>query len=104
MNAQREIRRLLKRAIAPSLIACVVIYFAYYAIKGERGLHAYFSLTDEIARTEAALAATRAEREHLERRAQLLSPKRLDPDILDERARLFLGLGRQDEMVIYGLE
>ena len=36
-----------------------------------------------------------------ERRIALLAGDALDPDMLDERARLITGLGRKDELVIF---
>ena len=42
----------------------------------------------------------RAEREILEGKVRLLSPDSLDPDMLDERARLMLNFGYEDEIVV----
>jgi cell division protein FtsB len=50
---------------------------------------------------EAELAALRAETSDYERRAALLRPQTLDPDMIDERARLSLNvIGANDVVII----
>ena len=54
--------------------------------------------------SEALLRAMRdliqADRMLIERRVALLRPDGVDPDMLDERVRLMLNLGRRDELTI----
>ena len=47
------------------------------------------------------MAEIAARRRTLERRVRLLNPAGLDPDMLDERARLMLNFGLADEIVIF---
>ena len=44
MGVLYDIRRYLRRAIAPCLCFCAVIYFGYHTVQGERGVIAYLRL------------------------------------------------------------
>ena len=66
-----------------------------------RGLIAYMQYAMEVKRVEAELALIRAERERLERKVALLHPDHVDPDMLDERLRLILGLAHPDELIVF---
>jgi cell division protein FtsB len=100
MAISDEIKRRAKDVIGPVLGFCVVGYFAYHSIEGDRGLVAYLRLTEQIQLARSQLAEVAAERKALEQRVGLLRPNQLDPDMLDERARLLLNLARPDEIVI----
>ena len=93
-------QRFLRQSVTLTVGWCVVAYFAWYAINGERGMEALRHLRAEIAVAEQVLAEARAEREWLERRAQSLRPQTLDPDMLEERARIMLHWTRPDEVII----
>lgn len=80
--------------------AAALGYFLYHGIHGDRGLMAYVRLNHDVALIKTQLAAVRGERQALERKVALLRPGRLDPDMLDERARVMLNLVAQDEIVI----
>lgn len=90
----------LRQVIGPAIGACVVGYFAYYAVYGDRGLMAMKHLEGEIARAEATLADVRGERERMELRVMRLRSDHLDLDMLDERARTMLNLGDERDVVI----
>ncbi|MBI3453995.1 MAG: septum formation initiator family protein [Rhodospirillales bacterium] len=79
---------------------CAVGYFVYHSIEGDRGLMAYVRLSGEIAQAQAQLDELAAERGAMERRVSLLRSDRLDPDMLEERARRVLNFARTDEIVI----
>lgn len=95
-----EIRRRAKSLIGPMLGACAAAYFAYHTVQGDRGLLAWWQLRHEIVEADQTLARTKAQRLAMERRAALLRPDSLDPDMLEERTRVMLGLGRADEALI----
>ncbi|NUA98513.1 septum formation initiator family protein [Azospirillum melinis] len=84
----------------PALCACVVAYFAYYAVHGDRGLVAMKQIQGEIAQAEGVLNQLRTEREDMERRAQLLRGDGLDRDMLEERARLMLNFASPRDVVV----
>ncbi|CAO3419497.1 Cell division protein DivIC (FtsB), stabilizes FtsL against RasP cleavage [Azospirillum doebereinerae] len=96
----RAAKSALRQAIAPALCACVVTYFAYYAIHGDRGLVAMKQIQGEIAQAETVLDQLKGERERMERRAQLLRGDNLDRDMLDERARSMLNLSNVRDVVV----
>jgi cell division protein FtsB len=78
----------------------VIGYFGVHAYTGDRGLKARKNLDQQIAELTAELAATTAEREKWQRRVALLKPERLDPDLLDERARELLNYVHRRDLVI----
>lgn len=95
-----EIRRRARHAIGPLAGAAAVAYFGFHMVQGDRGLIAWWHLNQEIAKAEATLQQVSAERIELEHRVSLLRPDSLDPDMLEERARLMLNVGRADERII----
>jgi cell division protein FtsB len=98
--AKRAAASAFRQAIGPALGTCVVAYFMYYAVHGDRGVIALRHLQTEIAKAEQTLEQTRGERERLERRALLLRGDHLDRDMLDERVRAMLNLGLPNEIII----
>lgn len=100
MALLREIKRR-AGAIAPQAIAaCIMLYFGYHAVQGDRGLLAWARLTKELESAQATEARLGAERQHLESRVHLLQPSSLDPDLLEEQARLLLNYTGPNEVVI----
>jgi len=94
------LRRRARFVLVPVLGALLVAYFGYHAIEGDRGLLAYLKLTQELKKAEISRDLIAADRQIIERRVALLRPDGVDPDMLDERARLMLNLGRRDELTI----
>lgn len=100
MAMVREIRRR-ARQIAPQVVAaCLVGYFVFHAVQGERGLLAYLHLQQELAQANAVERELAAQRAELRHRVGLLRPDSLDPDMLEERARRVLNFARPDEVVV----
>ncbi len=101
MGLWYDIRRGLRRAIAPCLGFCALLYFSYHTVQGDRGVIAYLRLNGQLERAEMALMESNAARDILARRVELLRPENLDRDMLDEQARQILGLAHPDDLVIY---
>lgn len=97
---KRAAKSALRQTIGPAIGACVVGYFVYYAVQGDRGLIALKHIDGEIARAEQVLSQVRGERERMERRASLLRAERLDRDMLDERARAMLNLTHPNDVIL----
>jgi len=95
-----EIRRRARLVIGPFLGLTAVVYFGYHTIQGDRGLMAWWRLNQEIKQAEESLAQLEDARDNLDHRARLLRPDHLDPDMLEERARLMLNMGRDDEVIV----
>jgi cell division protein FtsB len=72
------------------LAAAFIGYFGVNAYTGNHGIRAKQTLDQRIGDLTRELDATRAERERWEHRVSLLRPDRIDPDVLDERARQLL--------------
>ncbi len=101
MSLVNEIRYRASRAIAPLLGMAAVSYFAFHAVQGDRGLFSWWQIRQEIARAESALQALQAKKSDLENRVSLLRPDGIDPDLLEEQARVMFNMGRQGERVIF---
>ena len=100
MGLMQEISARARYVIGPVLGICAVGYFAFHAVHGDRGLIAWWNIKQRVSAAKQALAVTQGERETLERRVQLMEPGTLDPDMIEERARLMLNYGYADEIVI----
>jgi len=68
----------------------IVIYFGVNAYTGKYGLNARQELDQEIVALTSELAQLKRERARSEQRVSLLRSARIDPDMLDERARFQL--------------
>ena len=100
MALVHEIRRR-GRQIAPQvLLAATLGYFAYHTVQGEHGVLAWLQLEKELRIATANAAVLAKEKNQLEHRVSLLRPNSLDPDLLEERARLVLNYGGDGEMLV----
>ncbi len=85
-------RHAILTALALYLFAALFIgYFAVNAFTGNHGLRAQADLDQQLATMEDELTQLKAERAGWERRVALLRSDRIDPDMLDERARALIG-------------
>lgn len=101
MQRRRRTSRPLAAILVPTLGLALVAYFAVHMVQGNKGLIARDQLLTEIAHAEEILDVLQAERGVLEARADGLGPRRLDLDLLDERARVMLNLVHEDEVVLF---
>lgn len=95
------LRKRMPQAIIVFVGICVIGYFVYHLIHGDRGLVAWQVLDQDVVDAQGDLAAVRDERISLERRVGLLRIESLDLDMLDEWARRMLNYGADDEAVIF---
>jgi len=85
-------RRTILTVLALYVFAALFIgYFAVNAFTGNRGLRAQADLDQQLATMRAELKSLQAERALWQRRVSLLRTDRIDPDMLDERARALIG-------------
>lgn len=84
------------------LIVCIALigYFSYHLVGGNRGLEARARLDAKIAALEGQLVGLELVRKRIERDVALMRAERLDPDMLDERARAILNLAHPNDIVI----
>ena len=71
--------------------ALFIGYFAVNAFTGNHGLRAQQDLEQQLTAMKGDLMQLKAERAVWERRVSLLRADRIDPDMLDERARALIG-------------
>jgi cell division protein FtsB len=101
MSLISELRRRTRHVVGPTLGALLVLYFASHAFEGDRGALAWMQLHQRVDDAAADLAGTEAKRRELATRVSRLRAESLDPDLLDERARIMTGLVHPSDLVVY---
>ena len=81
-------------------LACIVGYFIYHTVEGDRGWVAQINLQNKVEAAQATLARLQHEHQALEHRVHLMRPESLDPDLLEEESRKTLNYSRPNEIVI----
>lgn len=81
-------------------LSIFVVYFGYYFMSGDRGLHRFFELKKQIKEAEQILSEKSEVRDKLAHKVKLLSSESLDLDLLEERARIVLNLVGEDELIL----
>lgn len=99
-GARRNTFELIKRAALPALALLIIANFVGYAIVGANGILSWGDYRRMKTEKMVELAQLDAERARLAHRADLLDPRRADPDLADEMVREKLGLVRPDEVII----
>lgn len=89
-----------RRLIIPLAATSALAYFGFHALNGELGLVGRARIEHQITDLEEQLAVLAAERQELVMRVSLMRPESLDPDMVDERARLNLNLIHAKELTI----
>ncbi|WDI31375.1 septum formation initiator family protein [Hyphococcus flavus] len=84
----------------PALVLCLTAVLLYGAVASDTGYGSLAALEREAGEKEAELTVLEIRREALEKRADLLNSRSLDPDLLDERIRSVLGYSRDGDVVI----
>src|SRR6201993_1140963 len=82
-----------------TMAAAIVGYFGINAYTGKYGLNARQELDQEIIALTSELARLKRERADSEHRVSLLRSDRVDPDMLDERARYQLDYANPHDLV-----
>src|ERR1700744_4825926 len=82
-----------------AMAAALIGYFGVNAYTGRYGLNAQQELDQEIVSLTTELARLKRERAAAEQRGSLLRSDRVDPDMLDERARYQLDYVNPHDLV-----
>jgi cell division protein FtsB len=90
MVSHRRRRSILTAIALYSLAALFIAYFGVHAFTGNHGLRAQQQIEIDIAKLNEELGRLKSERITWEQKVALLRSDRLDPDMLDERARAML--------------
>ena len=101
MKVLTELRLRSRHIIGPIIGVCLIVYFVYHAVQGDRGLIAFWQLSKQVTKAENTRSILSHKRVELQNRVALLNPYSLNGDMLEERARLMLGYSRSDEIVIF---
>jgi cell division protein FtsB len=80
--------------------ALLIGYFGVNAYTGAHGLKAKQDLSQQMDELSKELARLKLERASWEHRVSLLRADRLDPDMLDERARAMLDYVHPNDLVL----
>jgi cell division protein FtsB len=80
--------------------ACVVGYFLYHTVEGDRGWMTMLRLEHEVSAAQQRLDGLKKEREELAHRVKLLHPESLDPDLLEEKSRELLNYSKPNEIIV----
>ena len=100
MVTRKRLRTVLNALALYTIAALVIGYFGVNAYSGNHGLRARQDLDQQIAELSDELASLKAERATWERRVALLRPRSIDPDMLDERARVLLNYADPRELTL----
>jgi cell division protein FtsB len=100
MVIRRRLRTVLQTLALYSIVALVIGYFGVNAYSGNHGLNARQELDRQIEELTRELDDLALERGRWERRLALLKSEGIDPDMLDERARVLLGYVHPRDLVL----
>jgi cell division protein FtsB len=100
MVVLREMRRRARFLVGPVLAIAVSGYFAYNFVEGDRGMLAWFRLTQELRLAKANLGTVQQERAVLDRKVNNMRPEHVDPDLLDQEVRSRLDLAAPNEIIV----
>lgn len=88
------------QTLASVAFACIVGYFLYHTVQGDRGWFAMLRLKTQVNSAQETLSQLQKERQDMEHRVELMRPGSLDPDLLDEKSREMLDYSKPNEIVI----
>ena len=99
MVSRSRLKSVLTGVALYMMAAALVGYFGVNAYTGKYGLNARQELDQEIIALTSELARLKRERTEGEQRVSLLRSNRVDPDMLDERARFQLDYANPRDLV-----
>jgi cell division protein FtsB len=100
MVSRRRLKSVLTALCLYSVAALMIGYFWFHAYAGNRGLRAKQDIDHQMAQLGVELGRLKLERAQLEKKVALLRSDRIDPDLLDERARLLLNYAHPSDAVL----
>ena len=100
MVTRTRLRAVLTALGLYTVAALIIGYFGLSAYTGAHGLKAKQDLAQQQMNLVRELERATAERKEWEHRVSLLRADRLDPDLLDERARAMLNYAHPRDLVL----
>src|ERR1700752_4007791 len=99
MVTRSRLKSILTGIALYAMAAAMIGYFGVNAYTGKYGLNARLELDQEIISLTSELARLKKERAEGEQRVSLLRSDRVDPDMLDERARFQLDYANPRDLI-----
>lgn len=99
MVSRARLKAILTGIALYAMAAAMIGYFGINAYTGKYGLTARVELDQEIVTLTNELARLKQDRANAEQRVSLLRSDRVDPDMLDERARFQLDYAHPHDLV-----
>ena len=99
MVSRTRLKSLLTGLALYAMAAALIGYFGVNAYTGKYGLNARQELDQEIIALTSELERLKQDRGQAEKRVSLLKSDRVDPDMLDERARYQLDYANPRDLV-----
>lgn len=81
-------------------LSALLLYFAFHALAGEKGLGQWTDMQRELAAKKTELAALEEDVDRLEKDIVRLTPGSVDPDFVEALAREKLGYAYPNEIII----
>jgi cell division protein FtsB len=100
MVSRKRLKSVTAALILYALAALMIGYFGVNAFTGNRGLKARHALDQQTEELTAEIVRLKAERAQWQRRVALLRSDRIDPDMLDERARSLLDYADPKDLIL----
>jgi len=100
MVTHRRRRAILTALGLYTFAALFIGYFGVNAFTGAHGLRAQADLEKQLASMDSELTHLKAERTVWEKRVALLRSDKIDPDMLDERARALIGYADPRDVIL----
>ena len=90
----------IKKNLVHIISICIVSYFIFHLINGNRGLAELWSLQDQVEQAKVIFIHTQSQKQKLEEKVKHLRRESLNIDLLDEQVRKNLDYLAPDEIVI----
>jgi len=100
MVTRKRLRSITNALGLYAVAALLISYFGVNAFSGNHGLKAKQDIDQQIAVLSGELSRLQVERGQWERRIALLKSDKLDPDMLDERARALLDYVHPNDLTL----
>lgn len=100
MVTRKRLRSILNALGLYAVAALLISYFGVNAFSGNHGLKAKKDIDQQIAALSSELSRLQVERGQWQRRIALLKSDKLDPDMLDERARVLLDYAHPNDLTL----
>ncbi|HLD95677.1 MAG TPA: septum formation initiator family protein [Alphaproteobacteria bacterium] len=100
MAQEKELNSYFKKAIGPLIGGCLIFYFVYHLLNGDRGVFSWRRLELKVKEAERVRDDLNAQKQLLDTKVNLLRPDSLDPDLLEQRAKEVLGFKHESEVTL----